>query len=480
MDRMNPLDASFLYLENGITHMHIGSCAVFEGPPPAYDRLVALFAGKLPLVPRYRQRVRFVPMNLGRPVWVDDPHFNLEYHVRHSALPSPGSDEDLRRLMGRLMSQELDRNRPLWEAWVVEGLAGDRWALISKVHHCMVDGVAGVDLVSLVLDHDRQPSPPIADDWDPQDEPSSLQLAADAVVNLATSPREQLRAARAAIRAPRRTLERGRDIVTGFRSYGSALRATPPTSLDGGIGPHRRWTFAAARLDDVRVIRHELGGTVNDVILAAVTSGFRDLILARDEIPDEVSLRTLIPVSVREESAQGVYDNRVSAIFFDLPVHVDDPLERLAAVRTEMTRLKQSHEAEAGKALTALAGAVPVSLTAGVLRLMSRVTQRNMNTVVTNVPGPTVPLYAAGREMLEYLPFVPLGPGVRIGVAILSYNGRLGFGVTGDFDTAPDIDVVADGIEAAIVTLLDLAAGRPSDVVVDLTKDSQLPIGASG
>ena len=203
MDRMNPLDASFLYLENGITHMHIGSCAVFEGPPPAYDHLVALFAGKLPLVPRYRQRVRFVPMNLGRPVWVDDPHFNLEYHVRHSALPAPGSAADLRRLMGRLMSQELDRNRPLWEAWVVEGLAGDRWALISKMHHCMVDGVAGVDLISLVLDHDRQPSPPIADDWDPEEEPSSLRLAADALVNLATSPREQLRARRAPLCVPR-------------------------------------------------------------------------------------------------------------------------------------------------------------------------------------------------------------------------------------------------------------------------------------
>ena len=218
---------------------------------------------------------------------------------------------------------------------------------------------------------------------------------------------------------------------------------------------------------------------MNDVILAAVTSGFRDLILARDEVPDEVSLRTLIPVSVREETAHGLYDNRVSAIFFDLPVHLDDPLERLAAVRTEMTRLKQSHEAEAGKALTALAGVVPVALTAGALRLTTRLPQRNVNTVVTNVPGPTIPLYAGGREMLDYLPFVPLASGVRIGVAILSYNGRLGFGITGDFDTAPDIDVVADGIEAAIVTLLDLAAARPSDAVVDLTKDSQLAIGSA-
>jgi diacylglycerol O-acyltransferase len=475
MDRMNPLDASFLYLENGTTHMHIGSCAVFEGPPPAYDDLVSLFTGKLPLVPRYRQRVRFVPMDLGRPVWVDDPHFNLEYHVRHSALPAPGSEEDLRRLMGRLMSQELDRNRPLWEAWVIEGLSDDRWALISKVHHCMVDGIAGVDLISLVLDHERAPAPPAADDWDPEEEPSSLRLVADALVGLATSPREQVRAVRTAIRGPREAFRHGRDIATGLRSFGSALRPTPPTSLDGSIGPHRRWTIARASLDDVRSIRRELGGTVNDVVLAAVTSGFRDLILARDEVPDEVALRTLIPVSVRAETDHGVYDNRVSAIFFDLPVQLADSLERLTAVREEMARLKQSHEADAGQALTALAGAVPPALTARALRLMARMPQRNMNTVVTNVPGPPIPLYAAGREMLEYLPFVPLGPGVRIGVAILSYNGTLGFGITGDFDTAPDVDVIATGVEAAIATLLEVAGGRASAAVVDLTTPNTAP-----
>ena len=453
MDRMNPLDASFLYLENGTTHMHIGSCAVFEGPAPAYDDLVALFVGKLPLVPRYRQRVRFVPMDLGRPVWVDDPHFNLEYHVRHSALPAPGGEQDLRRLMGRLMSQELDRNRPLWEAWVVEGLEDDRWALISKVHHCMVDGVAGVDLISLVLDHDRVPSPPSVDEWDPEEEPSRLRLAVGALVTLATSPREQFRAVRTVIRGPRQALQRGRDIAAGLRSFGSVLRPTPPTSLDGSIGPHRRWAFARASLEDVRAIRHAIGGTVNDVVLAAVTSGFRDLVVARGEVPEEVALRTLIPVSVRAETARGVYDNRVSAIFFDLPVHIDDPLERLHTVHEEMGRLKESHEPEAGEAITSLAGALPPTLTAGALRLAVRLSarspQRNMNTVVTNVPGPTIPLYAAGREMLEYLPFVPLGPGVRIGVAILSYNGTLGFGVTGDFDTAPDIDVVTHGIESA-------------------------------
>lgn len=470
MDRMNPLDAAFLYLENGTTHLHIACCALFAGPPPDFGALVRLFASKLPLVPRYRQRVRFVPMDLGRPVWVDDPAFDLDSHVRHVALPPPGDEVQLRRLMGRLMAQELDRTMPLWEAWMVEGLGDDRWAIISKVHHCMVDGVAGVDLISLVLDPTPEPSEAAPDDWHPEPEPSSLRLAADAVANLIGSPREQLRAVQAAARAPGRTLASARTIVAGLRSYASALRSTPPTSLDGSIGAHRRWTFARASLEDIRVIRHVLGGTVNDVVLAAITSGFRDLAVARGEDPSTLALRTLVPVSTRAEADHGLTDNRVSAILFDLPVQLDDPLDRLAAVRAEMGRLKASHEAEAGGALTAFVGAIPPALTAASLRLASRalarVQQRSVNTVTTNVPGPPLPLYAAGREMIEYLPFVPLAPGVRIGVAILSYNGRVAFGITGDFDTSSDVDVdvVGRGIEAEISRLLALAA-EPAVVV---------------
>lgn len=471
MDRMNPLDASFLYLEDGITHMHIGSCAIFEGSAPPYDELVRLFAGKLPLIPRYRQHVRFVPLDLGRPVWVDDPHFRLEYHVRHTALPPPGSEKDLECLMGRLMSQELDRRRPLWEAWVVEGIADGRWALISKVHHCMVDGIAGVDLVSVVLDHTPQPATAVPDHWVPEPEPRAWQLAADAIAHLATSPREQLRAARTALRAPAQAWRTARDVATGLRNFGSALRPTPATSIDGGIGPHRRWTQARATLDDVRTVRHSFGGTVNDVVLAVITKGFRDLIVSRGEDPAGLALRTLVPVSRRPAEAHGIYDNRVSAIFFDLPVHLADPLERLSAVRAEMERLKRSHEPEAGDALLSVARAIPPAFTAQALRVAvraaERAPQRTMNTVTTNVPGPRLPLFAGGRRMLEYMPFVPLGPGVRIGIAILSYEGRLSFGVTGDFDTAPDVHVVARGIESAMVELLELA-GDHSNEPLDL------------
>jgi diacylglycerol O-acyltransferase len=325
----------------------------------------------------------------------------------------------------------------------------------------MVDGVAGVDLISLVLDSTPEPTPAVDDDWDPEPRPSSLRIVRDAVVTLATSPSEQLRTVRAAMRTPRRTLQHACDVARGLRSFGSAMRPTPTTSLDGSIGPHRRWSYATATLDDIRTIRQGIGGTVNDVVLAAVTRGYRDLALTRGEDPSALTLRTLVPVSVRAESARGLTDNRVSAIFFDLPVHVDDPLTRLTAVREEMGRLKRSHEPEAGEALTAFIGALPPALTARgtrvATRLLARVQQRSMNTVTTNVPGPQQTLYAAGRAMLEYLPFVPLGPGVRVGVAILSYDGQLAFGVTGDFDTAADIAVVGDGIEAEISMLVQLA-----------------------
>jgi len=363
--------------------------------------------------------------------------------------------------MGRLMSYELDRARPLWEAWMVEGLADGRWALISKVHHCMVDGVAGVDLIGVVLDATPDPAPPAADTWRPAPEPSALGLVVDALADLAVSPRRQLRAVRSAAAAPRWALGRAAGIAVGLRSYLPALRATPPTSLDGRIGPHRRWTCARASLDDVRTIRQAFGGTVNDVVLAAITSGFRDLVIKRGEDPAAVALRTLVPVSVRTESARGIPDNRVSAIFFDLPVPVEGSLDRLVAVREEMARLKRSHEPEAGEAVTAFLGALPPAVTAPsirfAVRVLRRVSQRSMNTVTTNVPGPQQPYYALGREMVEYLPFVPLGPGVRIGVAIISYNGRLAFGITGDFDTAADISVLAAGIESEIGHLARLA-----------------------
>jgi diacylglycerol O-acyltransferase len=461
MDRMSPLDATFLYVEDGVTHMHIASCAVFEGPTPDYERVVATIRGKLAKIPRYRQVVRFVPMQLARPVWVDDPHFRLEYHVRHTALPPPGGDAELRALMGRVMSQELDRHRPLWETWMIEGLENGRWGLITKIHHCMADGVSGTDLLAVVLDQEPDPPPPAEDVWTPVPQPSDIRLVADAAVGLAMSPYEQMRALRSMTRAPRRSLTQLRDMAAGLKSYAGSLRPTRTSSLVGPIGPHRRWTWASVDLAEAKRIRRAFGGTVNDVVVTAITSGLRQLLTARGELLDDLAVRSLIPVSIRAADARNTYDNRVTAMFADLPVAVDDPLERLAAVRAQMEMLKTSHQAEAGIGLTALSQFAPSAAIAlaerAVMQIMRHAPQHSINTVATNVPGPQHPLYLAGRQMLEYLPFVPIAHGVRVGIAIVSYNGRLAFGITGDFDSAPDIDVVAHGIEDAIAELARLA-----------------------
>ena len=462
MDRMSPLDASVLHLEDAVSHMHLGSVAVFEGPAPRYDQFEAMVAGKLPAVPRYRQKVRFVPLQLGRPLWVDDPHFNLRYHLRHTALAPPGGDQELRNLVGRVMAQQLDRHKPLWEMWMVEGLEQGHWALVSKVHHCMVDGVSGTDLLAVVLDSEPEPAAPMRDDWHPDAEPNDARLVFDAMVDLVASPYEQLRAARSATRAPRQMVGQLSELARGLRSWTGVVRPTQLSSLNGPIGPHRRWDWARTTLADVKTVRGALGGTVNDVVLAAISNGYRELLLARGEPVDEVVIRSLIPVSVRRPEERGTYNNKVSAMFAELPVGIDDPAERLAAIRAQMDGLKESKQAVAGEVLTSLTGfAPPLLLTLGT-RVAMRIPQRNVNTVTTNVPGPQYQLYACGRPMLEAFPFVPLASSVRIGVAIFSYNGKLNYGVTGDLDTAPDIAVLCAGIEAGMTELLKLAETTPS------------------
>jgi diacylglycerol O-acyltransferase / wax synthase len=457
MDRMSPLDASFLHIEDAVSHMHIGSVAVFDGPPPTYEEFEAMVAGKLPAVPRYRQKVRFVPFQLGRPVWVDDPHFNLAYHVRHTALGSPGGDRELRNLVGRVMSQQLDRHKPLWEMWMVEGLERGHWALVSKVHHCMVDGVSGTDLLTVLLDVEREPAPPLPDAWQPEAEPGSVRLIVDALTALVASPYEQLRAARSATRAPRQVLGQLGELGRGVRAFAGVVRPTPMSSLNGPIGPHRRWDWARTTLADVKAVRSVLGGTVNDVVLTVLTRGFRDLLLARDEDVSDRVVRTLVPVSVRTPGERGTYNNRVSAMVAELPVGVEDPTERLDAIRAQMAGLKESKQAVAGEMLTSLSGFAPSLLLALGARVAMRIPQRNVNTVTTNVPGPQKQLFACGRTMLEAFPFVPLAGSVRIGVAIFSYNGMLNYGVTGDYDTAPDIAVLCSGVEAGMRELLKLS-----------------------
>jgi diacylglycerol O-acyltransferase len=462
-DRLSPLDSSFLHIEDRVSHMHIGSVAIFEGPEPPFEQFVTMIEGKLPLVPRYRQVVREVPFELERPVWVDDPDFNIDYHLRHTALPTPGGEAELRRLVGRLMSQQLDRTKPLWEIWVVQGLEQGRWAMVAKTHHAMVDGVSGTELLAVVMDTSPEQSPAVPDDWHPSPLPSGARLLAEAALELAVTPYEQLRAIRAATRVPRQALHQLGEVVQGISSMAGVLRSNPVSTLNGPIGPHRRYAWASTSVEDVKVIRKGLGGTFNDVVLAAITDGFRELLLSRGEAVDRV-VRTLVPVSVRPRDASGravgdaTYENKVSAMFASLPVDLEHPDERLHAITAQMKGLKESNEAVAGEALTSLSGFAPPMLLALGMRVAGRVQQRNINTGTTNVPGPQFPLYAAGRRMLKAYPYVPLFGQVRIAVAIFSYDGQVNFGLTGDYDTAADIEVLADGIEAGMRRLLELGA----------------------
>ncbi len=462
VDRMSPLDALFLHVEDGVSHMHIASVLLLEGPAPRYDEFVSMIGRKLSRVPRYRQVVRFVPFQLGRPVWVDDPHFNLEYHVRHTALPAPGREPELRRLVGRVMSQQLDRTKPLWELWMVEGLGDNRWALLAKTHHSIVDGVSGTELMTVLLDTSPNPPAPQTDDWSPEAAPSAWTLAADALATMARSPYEQLRALRAASRVPRQAAAQLGEVLTGFAALAGLVPRTPVSSLNGPIGPHRRYSWASTTVDDIKRVRKELGGTFNDVVLAAITAGFRALLLSRHESVDRV-VRTLVPVSVRSRDlsgravGDGTYDNKVSAMFAALPVGVADPVDRLHDVSTQLAGLKESNQAVAGEALTSLSGFAPPILLAVGTRLATKAAQRNVNTVTTNVPGPQLPLYVLGRRMLTAFPYVPLGAQCRIAVAIFSYNGQVNFGITGDYDTAADIDVLGRGIEAGMSELLTRA-----------------------
>jgi diacylglycerol O-acyltransferase / wax synthase len=455
LQRLSPQDASFLHLEDAASHMHLGSVAILEGPAPAYEALAEMVRAHLPGVPRYRQRVHFVPMALGRPVWVDDPHFRLDYHLRRTALPRPGSDEELRNLVGRVMSQQLDRDKPLWEMWIVEGLGGGRWAIITKLHHCMVDGVSAAELLAAVLDSEPDPQLPPPDEWSPEDIPSGMELALRAVTERSVSPYEQLRAARAAVRSPSRLATAAKASARQIWTASSAAGAQGPSSLNGPIGPHRRWVWARSQLADAKRIRSAFGGTVNDVVLTAITGGFRTLLGARKEPQRDV--RTLVPVSVRSSNERGEYNNRVSAVFADLPVGTEDPMRQLASVRSQMERLKSSGDAVAGDVLVSLGGFAPAMLLALGLRAASRMPQRSVNTVTTNVPGPQHALYAAGRRMLECFPYVPLGGYIRIGVAIFSYDGALTFGVTGDYDEAPDVAMLAQGIEHSMQELVKAA-----------------------
>ena len=463
-DRLTGLDSSFLHLERDSAHMHVAGCMVFEGQPPTYDELVEQIAERLHLVPRYRQRLAFVPLNQGRPVWVDDPHFNIAFHVRHTALPSPGGDAQLKRLAGRVFSQALDRSRPLWEIWLVEGVCDGRFALLSKTHHALVDGVSGVDIATVLFDTSPDPMPvaPAEHEWVPRPLPSGAQLLADALIERATVPGEIMRGVRATLRGPRMVAGRLGRAAGGVTAMARAgLQAAPSSPLNVRIGPHRRFTWVQGDLREFRAIKNALGGTVNDVVLAVVAGALGRYLRMHGEATQDTVLRAMVPISVRADVERGALGNRVAAMWAPLPIGMTDPVQRLLTISRDMDGIKESGQAVGAHVLTELSGFAPPTIMAQAARLQAR--QRLFNLVVTNVPGPQVPLYMLGRRLDAMFPMVPLAENQALGVAIMSYNGQLNFGLNADYDAMPDLEALADELRASIDELAAAAGADASD-----------------
>ncbi|HEX6714115.1 MAG TPA: wax ester/triacylglycerol synthase family O-acyltransferase [Thermoleophilaceae bacterium] len=465
-DRLSALDSSFLHMEDNLpSHMHVASVTIFDGRPPSYQEFAEGIADRLHMVPRYRQKLGFVPFGQGRPRWVDDPTFNISYHVRATALPPPGGEEQLRALAGRVFSQRLDRDKPLWEVWLVEGLDDGRFALLSKTHHALVDGVSGADLMTVMFDVTPDAGPPAepAQKWQPRPLPSRSELLGEALLERATQPGEIVRTMRAAFRGPREFARNTLEAAGGLGALArGTLRPAPASPYNGEIGSHRRFTWVRVHLDDVKAIKNSLGGTVNDVVLATVTGALRRHLHARGVPTQDLTLRAMVPVSVRSDLEQGALGNRVAAIMAPLPVWCENPAVRLDVVQDAMRNLKSSGQAVGAEVLTRIGGFAPPTIMAQATRIGAR--QRAFNLVVTNVPGPQFPLYVQGKEMLDVFPMVPLALNQRLGIALMSYNGAINFGLIGDYDTMPDLEDVARHLAESLEELAE-AAGVTLDSV---------------
>lgn len=445
-DRLSPMDSSFLFMEEPTAAMHVGGMMTFE-PTPGFDpeAFATLIGQRLVAVPRYRQKIREVPGRLGLPVWVDDADFDLAYHVRRSALPSPGSDTQLRELVGRLQGRHLDRARPLWEIYLVEGLSGGRFAVITKTHHAMVDGLSSIDIGAVLLDVTPTPRESPPDTWVPTPEPSAFELVTDAVT-------DQLRRPQAAVDTVRRAAADARTAVTSLVQTGGAMlvaartatRTAPVNPLNAAIGQQRRYATSAGELDAYKIIRKAHGGTVNDVVLAVVAGGLRRWLLGRGEPVLAASVvRAMVPVSVRVPGSEADLGNRVSAYFVELPVGVPDSVDRLKKITAAMARHKQSGQAIGASALVGLVGLTPPTLHSLGARLSSSFSARMFNVVVTNVPGPQFPLYAMGARMREMYPVVPLAKGQAVSIGITSYDGGVFYGLNADRDAMGDVEELA-------------------------------------
>jgi diacylglycerol O-acyltransferase len=456
-DRLSAVDAGFLHQEKQSSHMHVGALVIFEGPPPSREDFVAHIESRLSLVPRYRQRLAFPRFEMGRPFWVDDPSFNLDYHVRHTALPRPGSEEQLRQLVGRIFSQRLDRSKPLWETWLVQGLERNRFALISKTHHALVDGVSGVDIATVLFDLEPVPAQIVSDDgWTPEPLPSDLDLVAAGITGLVRTPFSLAGRALGALQHPGRSAAQARHAAEGIGEVvWAGLNPAPDVPLNVEIGPHRRLWWVRSRLSDFKEVKNGLGGTVNDAVLAVVAGGLGRWLRTRGVRTEGLELRALVPVSIRAEDERGALGNRIAAMRGPLPVYVEDPVERLALVRESMGNLKQSKQALGAEVISGLQDFAPPTLLAQASRL--NFSTRLFNLIVTNVPGPQFPLYLLGREMEEIVPIAFLPENHALAIAIMSYNGKVNVGLLADYDAMPDLEELGAMLEESLAELLEAA-----------------------
>jgi WS/DGAT/MGAT family acyltransferase len=455
VERLTGLDASFLYLEEPDTPMHVGGVLIVQRPPGGVEALAALIEARLPLVPRYRQRVAVVPGHLANPVWVDDPDFDIAYHVRRSGLPRPGTEDQLLDLVSRLTSRPLDRTRPLWEAYLVDGLSGDRVAVVTKTHPALVDGLGALDIGQVLLDVDPYAPTPPAEEWRPRRPPNGARLVWQALDEYARRPSAVVDIALGAVTDVRSTASRLTGIVGGLlRTARKTIMPAPSSPLNASVGRQRRVAVARAELDDLKQIRRAQGGTVNDVLLSVVTGALREWLLFRGEpVVGGTSVRALVPVSMQgEDAAPG---NRVSSYLVDLPVGEPNPRVRLTRLSYAMRGIALHGRSVSADSLIALTGFAAPTLHALGARAARGLSRRLFNLVVTNVPGPQRPLYAAGSLMLEVFPVVPLARGQGLSIGMTSYDGRVFFGLNADRDVVGDVDVLADLIEQEVADLVE-------------------------
>lgn len=455
-DRLSVMDNTFLLSETPTTPMHVSAIEIFDAGPLRtaaggidIGKIRAAYAGVLHRIPRYRQKLLWIPIE-DRPVWVDDADFNLDYHVRHVSLPRPGGEEELRRVASRIIANHLDRHRPLWEVWVVEGLEHDRFAIIAKTHHCMLDGVAGVEMAQVLLSPSPDGEIEEARPWTPRAVPTPRQLLRDEAWRYATLPFR-------ALRGLRELQEEARDVRAEIDTRVEALREffdtatskASDTPINGSLSPHRRFDWLSLSLADVKAVRKEMRCTVNDVVLATVAGACREYLLARGVDLDDLVFRASTPVSLRVEGESSQVGNRVSSWFVDLHVAEADRTRQLQAIRGETEHLKESRQAVGMEMLMAAAEFAP----SGMLALGTGFASDPMNLIVTNIPGPQFPLYMLGSRLLAMIPEVPLIQNIGLGIALMSYDGRIFWGFTGDYDLVPDLECFIEGIERSFAEL---------------------------